>query len=183
MWTQIQDSRNRTQLRNSFNTVKPQKSKTVRTGKVTGTQLSGTSQQRETIYPKDNEGRRNRWGTQLKTQEATLTKIKQEETQRNTKRQKDKKTKTAKVTTEKTETREVGRKPQTRLKPGAEAEIQTTQTRACCKKTVTGTTEHAELHFVDAPCTQSRGVSGYERTKYKFSPQNFKFVNLFPISS
>lgn len=65
------------QLRNSFNTVKPQK-------------LSGTSQQWETIYPKDNEGRGNRWGTQLQTQEETLTKIKQEETQRNTKRQKDK---------------------------------------------------------------------------------------------
>lgn len=52
--------------------------------------LSGTSQQRETIYPKDNEGRGNRWGKQLQTQEETFTKIKQEETQRNTKRQKDK---------------------------------------------------------------------------------------------
>lgn len=52
--------------------------------------LSGTSQQRETIYPKDNEGHGNRWGKQLQTQEETLTKIKQEETQRNTKRQKDK---------------------------------------------------------------------------------------------
>lgn len=90
MWTQMQDSRNGTQLRNSFDTVKPQKSKTVWTGKVSGTQLSGTSQQRETIYPKDNEGRGNRWGTQLQTKEETLTKIKQEETQRNTKRQKGK---------------------------------------------------------------------------------------------
>lgn len=90
------------------------------------------------------------------------------------------KTKMPKVKTEKTEMREARKKPQTRLKPGAEAEIQTTQTRACCKKTVTGTAEHSVLHFVDAPCKQSRGVSGYERTGYEFSPQNFKFVHLFP---